>query len=221
MRMRKKKHLEERLALCEKFLVLTPELFRGNWRTRFPSAEGESAPSRPLEMEIGCGKGAFILEMARRNPDTLFVAVEYCREAMLLAVEKVTKENLPNVLFLNADAAKLEEYFAPGEIDRIYLNFSDPWPKGKHAKRRLTAPGFLKVYRTILKDGGAIRQKTDNVLLFESSLENYALCGWEICDLCRDLHADPIASQANILTEYEINFSGKGFPIHAVTAYKK
>ena len=120
---------------------------------------------------------------------------------------------------MQADAAKLAEYFDEGEIDWIYLNFSDPWPKSRHAKRRLTAPSFLQCYRQILKDGGAIRQKTDNVLLFESSLENYAACGWRTEDLCRDLHASPWAKD-NILTEYEINFSGKGLSICAVTAYK-
>ena len=118
-----------------------------------------------------------------------------------------------------SDAAKLAEYFDKGEIDRIYLNFSDPWPKSRHAKRRLTAPGFLAVYREILKEGGYIRQKTDNVLLFESSLESYAECGWRCEDICRDLHNSPWAEE-NILTEYEINFSGKGLTINAVTAYR-
>ena len=220
MRMRKKKHLEERLDLCADYMIDVPEGHMGDFRSLFPQKEGRDPKTCPLEMEIGCGKGAFIQELARRNPDTLFIAVEYCREALLLAVEKFAKSGLDNVLFLNADAAKLSEYFAPGEVDKIYLNFSDPWPKSRHAKRRLTAPGFLKVYETILKDGGCIRQKTDNVLLFESSLESYALCGWRTEDICRDLHASPEAKN-NILTEYEINFSGKGFPIHAVTAYKK
>jgi tRNA (guanine-N7-)-methyltransferase len=147
------------------------------------------------------------------------VAVEFCREAMLLAVEKVASEGVQNVLFLNADAAKLAEYFAPEEIDQIYLNFSDPWPKARHAKRRLTAPSFLAVYRTILKQGGRICQKTDNILLFESSLENYAACGWRTENICRDLHASDRAGE-NILTEYEITFSAKGLKINAVDAYK-
>ena len=148
MRMRKKKHTNERLAACSQLLITEPERHRGVYRSLF---EGEGNEGKPLHLEIGCGKGAFILELARRNPDVLYVAVEYCREAMLLAVEKLAREGLGNVLFLNADAAKLAEYFAPGEIDRIYLNFSDPWPKARHAKRRLTAPGFLEVYRQILK----------------------------------------------------------------------
>lgn len=216
MRMRKKKHTESRLAACADLLVTEPETKKGSWRSLF----GSDLPAdAPLFLEIGCGKGAFLLEMARREPKTLFVAVEFCREAMLLAVEKVYAEGLKNVRFLNADAAKLAEYFAEGEVDRIFLNFSDPWPKARHAKRRLTAPSFLETYRIILKDGGFIRQKTDNVLLFESSLENYAACGWRCEDICRDLHASPWAKD-NILTEYEINFSGKGLTINAVTAYK-
>ncbi len=217
MRMRKKKHTDDRLQACSHLLITSPEEKKGKYRSLFPVEEGEK---RELHLEIGCGKGAFILEMAKRNPETLFVAVEYCREAMLLAVEKLSREGLSNVLFLNADAAKLGEYFEEGEIDRIYLNFSDPWPKARHAKRRLTAPSFLAVYRAILKDGGFIRQKTDNVLLFESSLENYEACGWRCEDICRDLHNSPWAKD-NILTEYEINFSGKGLTINAVTAYKE
>ncbi len=215
--MRKKKHTDERLQACAELLITSPETHKGAYRSLFPVEKPEE---RELHLEIGCGKGAFILEMAKRNPHVLFVAVEYCREAMLLAVEKLSSAGLSNVLFLNADAAKLGEYFARGEIDRIYLNFSDPWPKARHAKRRLTAPSFLAVYRDILKDGGYIRQKTDNVLLFESSLESYASCGWRCEDVCRDLHNSPWAEE-NILTEYEINFSGKGLTINAVTAYKE
>ena len=218
MRMRKKKHTDERLLRCASIQVLDPEKQKGAWRRLF--SEEEESASAPLHLEIGCGKGAFILEMAKRFPHVRFVAVEYCREAMLLAVEKVFAEGLENVRFLNADAAKLSEYFAPGEVDVIYLNFSDPWHKARHAKRRLTAPSFLEVYRNILSDGGFIRQKTDNVPLFEFSLESYALCGWRCENVNRDLHASPEAAD-NILTEYEINFSGKGLKINSVTAYKK
>ena len=220
MRMRKKKHTDERLAACGSIQITDPEAKKGTWRTLFAKDGRTVTAKTPLHLEIGCGKGAFILEMAKRNPDTLFVAVEFCREAMLLAVEKVFAEGLDNVLFLHADAANLASYFTPGEVDVIYLNFSDPWPKARHAKRRLTAPSFLEVYRTILTEEGFIRQKTDNILLFESSLENYGECGWRCEDVCRDLHASPEAAD-NILTEYEINFSGKGLKINAVTAYKK
>ncbi len=220
MRMRKKKHTEERLAACASIQITDPEKHKGSWRSLFSKEGKPVSDNATLELEIGCGKGAFILELAKRRPDTLFVAVEYCREAMLLAVEKVFREGLENVLFLCADAAKLGDYFAPGEVDRIYLNFSDPWPKARHAKRRLTSPSFLSVYREILADGGCIRQKTDNVLLFDFSLESYAQCGWRVEDVCRDLHASEEASD-NILTEYEINFSGKGLTINAVTAYKE
>ncbi len=217
MRMRKKKHTDERLAACAPLQINDPEARRGAWRECFPFPD---AAERELHLEIGCGKGQFLLELARRFPDTLFLAVEYCREAMLLAVEKVAAAGVKNVLFVSGDAAKLGEWLSPGEVDRIYLNFSDPWPKKRHAKRRLTAPSFLAVYREILADGGAIRQKTDNTLLFESSLENYRACGWRLEEITDDLHRSEWAKD-NILTEYEINFSGKGLTIHAVTAYKK
>ncbi len=212
MRMRKKKHTEERLAAVSHLLITDPEEKKGSWREVFEN-KGE------LHLEIGCGKGAFILEMAKKFPNVSFVAVEFCREALLLAVEKMAAAGLCNVRFLCADAAKLAEYFAEGEIDRIYLNFSDPWPKARHAKRRLTAPSFLETYRIILKDGGFIRQKTDNEGLFASSLENFELCGWRCEDVCYDLHASEEAED-NVLTEYEINFSSKGMKIHSLRAYK-
>ena len=219
MRMRKKKHIDERMAACDAVLIADPADAAGRWRSLF-SRDGAPFPENaPLHLEIGCGKGAFLAETARRNPDVLFVAVECCREALLLAMEKIVAAGLDNVRFILGDAAALGEVFSPGEVDVIYLNFSDPWPKSRHAKRRLTAPSFLAVYRRILADGGFIRQKTDNVQLFDFSLESYAACGWRCENVCRDLHASPEARD-NVLTEYEINFSGKGMKIHAVTAYK-
>ncbi len=214
MRMRKKKHTEERFQLCDTFLIHDGASHQGRVRTLFSVPD---AKSLPLELEIGCGKGAFLLELAKQNPKTLYVAIEACREALLLAVEKVAEAGLSNVLFLSGDAKELAEIFSPGEVDKIYLNFSDPWPKSRHAKRRLTAPSFLSVYRNILKEGGAIRQKTDHALLFESSLENYRAAGWTLEDLTRDLHHSPWA-QGNILTEYETAKSAQGLPIFAVTA---
>lgn len=219
MRMRKKKHAEERIAACGELLVTEPQSFSGKWREAFAARLERCVDTAALSLEIGCGKGAFVLEMARREPETLFVAVECCREALLLAMEKVKDAGVPNILFLHENAADLDQIFAPEEVDRIYLNFSDPWPKARHAKRRLTAPSFLALYARILKQDGFLRQKTDNVILFESSLENYKALGWRLSDLTRDLHASP-ENADNIETEYEKNFSAKGFAIQAVTARK-
>ena len=144
--------------------------------------------------------------MAKREPEVLFLAVEMCREALLLAMEKAKDAGVKNLLFLCENAAELKEVFAFEEVDRIYLNFSDPWPKGKHAKRRLTAPSFLEVYAHMLKPDGFLRQKTDNVILFESSLENYEALGWRLSDLTDDLHASG-QNADNVETEYEKNFS--------------
>ena len=216
MRMRKKKHTEERIAACS-YLLATPEGEKGAFRKRFP---GEGNDKKELRLEIGCGKGAFILETAKREPEVLFLAVEICREALLMAMEKVRDANLSNVLFLSLDAAKLTEVLAPGEVDSIYLNFSDPWPKSRHAKRRLTSPAFLALYRTLLREGGCIRQKTDNLPLFEYSLAQYDAASFRCENVCRDLHASP-AAKDNVLTEYEKNFAGKGMKILSVVAYKE
>ena len=216
MRMRKKKHTEERISACS-YLLATPEGETGAFRKRFP---GEGNEKKELRLEIGCGKGAFLLETAKREPHVLFLGVEICREALMAAMEKIRDAGLSNVLFLSLDAAKLGEVLSPGEVDCIYLNFSDPWPKSRHAKRRLTAPSFLALYRALLREGGCIRQKTDNVPLFEYSLSQYEAEGWRCENICRDLHASPEA-EGNVLTEYEKNFAGKGMKILSVTAYKE
>ena len=169
--MRKKKHCDERIAACGDLLIDAPEGFAGRWRGEFSRRMEKDCAALPLALEIGCGKGAFILEMARREPDTLFVGVEMCKQALLLAMEKIKDAGFRNVVFLCRNAAELKEFFAFEEIDRIYLNFSDPWPKGRHAKRRLTAPSFLETYAHVLKKEGFLRQKTDNELLFASSIE--------------------------------------------------
>lgn len=215
MRMRKHKHTEERLAACQDLLPQAPEELQGKWREEFARRMG-TAPAG-LELEIGCGKGGFMLALAQSRPDTAYVAVELCREAMLLAVEKCRAADLKNVLFLCVDARGLDQVFQEGEIDRIYLNFSDPWPKSRHAKRRLTAPAFLALYQKLLSPQGEIRQKTDNVGLFEFSLQSFQEAGWALLDVTDDLHHSPQA-EGNIMTEYEKNFSEKGFPIHALTA---
>ena len=204
MRARKKKHGAERLAAVSDIFIEKPEY----------------TDNKKLYVEIGCGKGKFIIENAEKNPDISYIAIEKVPDVILLAAEKTKERNLSNVRFMMTDANKLTEVFEKGSVDRIYLNFSDPWPKAKHYKRRLTYKTFLDVYRYILKDGGAIYFKTDNAGLFEFSLEQFTEDNWELKNITYDLHNSEFASD-NIMTEYEKNFSEKGFNIHRVEAYKK
>ena len=206
MRMRKKKNLDVRLARCAPVMVDDPRAWRGRWNELFGN-------DHPIRLEIGCGKGRFILETARRNPDVNFVAIEREEGALIMATEKAMDAALPNLRFLSFDAAALGEIFAPGEVSLIYLNFSDPWPKARHAKRRLTYRTFLEKYKAVLADNGRIILKTDNRPLFDFSLEEFALCGMRVTEVTYDLHRSPY-NEGNVMTEYEKNFSEKGFPIH-------
>ncbi len=171
-------------------------------------------------MEIGCGKGSFIVELARRHPDRNYIAVEKISDVILLAMEKAKAAELTNVRFLIGDAGTLTEVFKKGDISRIYLNFSDPWPKAGYAKRRLTHRGFLEKYKSILTDDGEIHFKTDNRALFDFSLEEFEACGFALRNVTNDLHNSPY-NEGNIVTEYETNFSAKGFTINRVEAYLK
>ena len=155
MRMRKKKNLIPRMERCAAIQEKNPYEMRGRWRERL-------TPDCPLYLEIGCGKGSFTVETAAAHPEVLFVAVERVADCLLLAMEKVMARGLANVVFVCDDAARLGEMFAPGEVDRMYINFCDPWPSKKHAKRRLTYEKFLLSYREFLRDGGCIEFKTDN-----------------------------------------------------------
>ncbi len=210
MRMRKKKNLTGRMAACEGVRELSPESWKGRWRQRFHAAE-----DAVLNVEIGCGKGGFVIQMARQNPEQLFVAVEREENALLMAMEKAQQEPLENLLFLSYDAARLDLVFAPEEADRIYLNFSDPWPpKGQH-KRRLTHPAFLSVYRRFLKERGELCFKTDNRRLFEDSICYFSQSGYGLFEVTFDLHA---TDTPNVMTEYERNFSMQGLPIYRLVA---
>lgn len=202
MRMRKKKNGSSRLEECAELFI-----------------NEKPYKSEGCMLEIGCGKGGFILELAKREPDKKFVAVEKISDVILLAAEKVKREEIKNVKFLISDAERLPEYFPEGSIDRIYLNFSDPWPRPKHAKRRLTAPKFLEIYKKLLSPDGAIFFKTDNRILFDYSLETFVQCGFRLEKLTYDLHNSEY-EDGNIHTEYEDNFSAKGFAINRVEAYK-
>ena len=204
MRMRKRNNLEPRMDACGAIWLRNARELRGNWRSLMPQA-------REIRLEVGCGKGKFTVETAAAEPDVLLIAVERVQEAMLLGMEKALEMGLKNVFFLSLDAAELEEYFADGELDLIYLNFCDPWPRKKNAKRRLTYRTFLRKYQRILKIGGEIHFKTDNAGLFEWSLGEFEACGLEIRALTYDLHRD---GPVGIMTGYEEKFYELGTPIN-------
>lgn len=210
MRMRKKKNLIPRLKRCEALLVTAPESLRGGWRGFFSN-------DNPVHIEIGCGKGRFAVESAKSRPDVNFIALEKEKGALVVALERAMEEKLPNLVFLDCDAERLAELFAPLEISRIYINFCDPWKKKKQAKRRLTHRSFLKSYDEILPDGGEIRFKTDNQPLFEFSLGELSDCGMTLRQVTFDLHKTDIP---NIMTEYEQKFVGLGMPICYLEAVK-
>ena len=204
MRMRHKKHEKERMEAVNSYLITKPDML---------------SSKTPLHMEIGCGKGAFIAETARRNPDIQYLAVEKVSSVLVLAMEKADRAELTNVQFFAGDVMKLTDFGLAGKVSRIYLNFSDPWPRTKHAKRRLTAPSFLALYKTLLVPGGEIIMKTDNVPLFDFSLETLPECGFALESVTRDLHAEN--DPENVMTEYETNFSSQGIPICRLKARLK
>ncbi len=204
MRMRKKHNLAPRMEACAAVLVENPRALRGHWRDRLPGA-------RDLRIEIGCGKGRFTVESAKREPDVLFAALEKVPDAMVMAMEYALREGVENVLFIDADAAVLPELFSPGEAGRIYLNFPDPWPRNKSAPLRLTFRTFLENYKTVLRDGGELWFKTDNLPLFNFSLEEFARCGLELKNVVNDLHKN---GPVGVMTDYETRFYQLGTPIN-------
>ena len=204
MRMRKMKNLEPRLEKCADYRIFEPETHKGSWRELMPGCTA-------LWVEVGCGKGKFTAETAQANPDVLLIAVERCREAVVVAMEKARDMGLKNVFYIDMDVAEIENIFAPEEIDRLFINFPDPWPRKKNAKRRLTHRGFLDKYCRVVRAGGEIHSKTDNAPLFEFSLEEFAACGLEMKNVTRDLHAN---GPVGIMTGYEEKFYGLGTPIN-------
>lgn len=195
---------------CAALLEAAPEERRGRWLEGFPGLG-------TLYVELGCGKGRFTVETAARLTETLYLAVERVPDAMIVAMERAQAAGLTNVRFLDADAARLPELFAPGEIDRLYINFCDPWPKSRDAKLRLTAPGFLRLYADALKDGGEIRFKTDNAPLFDWSVEQLRAEGWALAELTHDLHEK---GPVGVMTDYEAKFYAGGMRINRLVARK-
>lgn len=204
MRMRKKKNLGPRMERCAAWQIKEPEALRGNWRSLMPAA-------RELHVELGCGKGRFTCLTASAEPDVLFIAVERVPDAMVMAMERARDMELHNVFFVDADAAVLPTLFAPGEVDRLYINFCDPWPTKRHAKRRLTHRGFLLRYREVLKQEGEIHFKTDNLPLFEFSLLELPAAGFRLEEVTHDLHG---AGVKGIMTDYEEKFHTLGVRIN-------
>ena len=192
------------------FVVHEPETMKGKWREAFGN-------DHPVYVEIGMGKGRFLMDMARLYPEINFIGIEKYSSVLLRAVQKLEEEELPNVRLIRMDAEDLENVFAQGELDRIYLNFSDPWPKDRHAKRRLTSPDFMKVYDQVLAKDGRVEFKTDNQDLFTYSLEAIPEAGWTIEASTRDLHHSDMA-EGNVMTEYETKFSAMGNPICKLVA---
>lgn len=210
MRMRKKPNLQPRLEACGELWVRDPAAQRGNWRALKPDA-------RLVRLELGCGKGRFTAETAKNHPEDLYIALERVPDAMVIAMERCRELGLSNVFFLDADAAALPEYFAPDEVDLLYINFCDPWPPARQAPRRLTHEGFLRTYRQVLKDGGEIHFKTDNRTLFEWSLFQFPKAGFALSQVTRDLHANGVQG---VMTDYEEKFHALGTPINRCVATK-
>ena len=219
MRMRKKKHLQTRLQNVQSYLVDYGELSGGCGEP----LQGEQLDlfalfgnDHPLQLEIGCGKGQFAAEIAKRNPDVNFLAVEVCGNVIVQACEKAQEAGLRNLKFLLVDAEALQVLLPPHCVERIYLNFSCPFPKRRQAKRRLTHERFLNLYKQLLAPGGEIHQKTDNMGFFEFSIEEFSRCAFVLSEVSLDLHASGF--EGNIVTEYEKRFSELGQPIYRLVA---
>ncbi len=194
-------------VIAESSLVVhEPEKQKGNWQQVFGN-------DHPIHIEIGMGKGRFICEMAKTHPDINYIGIEKYSSVLLRAIQKMEEEPLPNLLFIRMDAENIDEVFGLDEVDRIYLNFSDPWPKDRHAKRRLPSKEFLARYDRFLKKDGVLEFKTDNKALFDFAVEELPQAGWKLVKITYDLHHDEEMMQGNVMTEYEEKFSSMGNPI--------
>ena len=189
------------------YTIQNPSQYKGEWKSLFKN-------TNPIHIEIGMGKGRFIMDLAALNPDINYIGIERYTSVLLRAVQKIEENPLPNVLFLCEDAAILPDVFEKNEINRIYLNFSDPWPKDRHARRRLTSHEFLDRYDKFLSADGRIEFKTDNIPLFDFSLDEINESDtWHLDASTKDLHNDPSLNEGNVMTEYEEKFSSQGNPI--------
>lgn len=188
------------------YVVLNPKSQIGKWNNLFGN-------DHPIHIEIGMGKGRFLCEMARLHPQINYIGIEKYSSVLLRAIQKLAEEEIPNIRFLCMNAEDILEVFATGEVDQIYLNFSDPWPKDRHAKRRLPSREYLKRFEVILKKEGLLEFKTDNRGLFDFALAELAPAGWKTEEVTFDLHQDDNMKKGNVMTEYEEKFSALGNPI--------
>ena len=201
-----------REVMVENEYVFTePEGMKGTWHEVFGN-------DNPVRIEIGMGKGRFISTLAAQNPDINYVGIEKYSSVLIRAIEKCQDIEVPNLRFIRMEAEYICDVFNKEEVDRIYLNFSDPWPKDRHAKRRLTSKQFFERYDNILKKDGVVEFKTDNDLLFQFSLEQVPEAGWNLVAQTWDLHNDSEMVKGNVMTEYESKFSQMGNPIHKLVA---
>lgn len=201
-----------REAIAESNLAINePQVLKGKWNEEFGN-------NNPIRIEIGMGKGRFITQLALKNPDINYVGIEKYSSVLIRAIEKCQDIEVPNLRFIRMEAEYICDVFNKEEVDRIYLNFSDPWPKDRHAKRRLTSKQFFERYDNILKKDGVVEFKTDNDLLFQFSLEQVPEAGWNLVAQTWDLHNDSEMVKGNVMTEYESKFSQMGNPIHKLVA---
>lgn len=211
MRLRNVKGSREKIGANE-FVIHEPKEQKGKWRELFGN-------ENPIHIEVGMGKGQFLMKLAQLNPDINYIGIEKYSSVLVRAIEKREETELDNLYFIRMDAEELGEVFAEGEVDKIYLNFSDPWPKDRHAKRRLTSHQFLERYNGILKKDGLVQFKTDNKDLFDFSLEEVSVADWKIQDYTYDLHHSEY-NEGNVMTEYEEKFSSQGKPICRMVIYR-
>lgn len=205
MRVRHKPWAKEKIEQYPQYIVSNPEQYKGKWHEVFEK-------DQPLHIEVGTGKGQFITEMAKANPSINYIGIELYDSVIITALERLIDADLPNLRLLNVNAVDLPKYFAKNDVDQVYLNFSDPWPKSRHEKRRLTYKDFLKIYEEILVDGGEIHFKTDNQGLFEYSLMSFSAYGLLLKYVSLDFHNS--GYEGNIMTEYEEKFSEQGNRIY-------
>ena len=196
-----------------KYVVHNPQEHKGKWSEVFGN-------DRPIHIEIGMGKGRFMMDLAAANLEINYIGIEKYSTVLLRAIQKMEENELPNLVFIRMDAEEICDVFAKDEISKIYLNFSDPWPKDRHAKRRLPSREFLARYNQILIPDGRLEFKTDNTDLFDFALEELEPAGWKAEAVTRDLHHDAVLSQGNIMTEYEEKFSSMGNPIYKYIIYR-
>ncbi|MDQ1144704.1 tRNA (guanine-N7-)-methyltransferase [Bacillus sp. SORGH_AS 510] len=205
MRLRHKPWAKDKIDQNPQYVVANPEMQKGNWHNVFEK-------NQPLHIEVGTGKGQFLIGMAKANPDINYIGIELYDSVIVAALDRLIEAELPNLKLLNVNAAELDKYFAKNDVERVYLNFSDPWPKSRHEKRRLTYKNFLKLYEDILVDGGEIHFKTDNKGLFEYSLMSFSAYGLLLKYVSLDFHKS--GYEGNVMTEYEQKFSERGQRIY-------